>query len=107
MVIILGAGKRPGGARQAVQVIDIIAMACHHGMISITHHDEVTVVHRKRYIAPPVLGIQALVGVGSRLAHSIVVNLVQIHFAGRGVNIVLMGRKARPASSGPPEIPAA
>jgi hypothetical protein len=61
MVIILRVGERPGATRKAFQVIDVIAMARHHRVIPITHHNEVAVAQRERYIAPFVFGVQALV----------------------------------------------
>jgi hypothetical protein len=100
VVGIFGDGQGARSSRQEVQVIDVIARSGDDGMKPAVHKDDIAVAGFECAFAGMLARVEVLKSEGVGLAHAVIVNLVQVDFAGRIVHVMLVRRIAGPVSAG-------
>jgi len=72
----------------------------HHRVIAFRHQNKLSVAHCERFVNAAVSGIDLLNRKTFRALDAVVVNLFEVHFRGRVIDIVFVGRKAGPIALG-------
>ena len=71
-------------------------MASDYGMISIPYQDCISIAHSQRAVAAPIPCIEPLVSIPFWAIDSVIVDLIEINFGRRIVNVMFMGWIAGP-----------
>src|SRR5215510_87996 len=90
------------GARaacQRVQVINVVSVSRYNGVITFGYEHKLTVTHGQCCVDPAVGRVNFLNGIAIRMAYFVVVNLLQIDFIRRVVDVVFVRRIAGPVAA--------
>jgi hypothetical protein len=100
MLRILGHHHGSRTAGQEIEIVDVITRSSDHGMIAVPHQNCVAIVHLE-YRTPRAVGaIKVLEGKGARLLHAVVIDLIQVYFGRRVVDLVLVRGITGPIATG-------
>ena len=73
-----------------VQVVQVMAVRCHHRVLAVRHHDHVVVLYGAGVVQAAVVGVDALEGKALRWVQSVVVGSFQQGFHRGLFQVVLM-----------------
>ena len=85
---------RARGARKKIQVIDVVARARHHSVISAVNQDRIAISGLEGALASVFSRIQVVEGKSVGMAKPVVVDFIQIHLGWRIVSVMFVGRIA-------------
>jgi hypothetical protein len=99
MIRILRDRHRTRSSSKEIKVIDVVSRSGHDGVISVSHQNCVAVVHFQYGITRMVGTIKILERKSARIVHSVIVDLVEIHFDWWIVDLVLVWGIAGPIAA--------